>query len=250
MPRQSARVALKTLGLPASVEVGVLAQTIGHLRSQLESDFSISIFEAVFTSSHLLALYQDDLEDIAVNVVIKYITPWYQSQPIFWETGAAYAGHGFGMCKHWRDEDRCEDEEMKLPDTTVLSVHYNQNALTVSLARIQTVFSTWEPNYRRVENFTLGSNAISGYSSLKEYWADVRGTLLEVMEGNPLFLKPQMIIVTGNITDGYFIDFLKGAISDYLGKLPDIISTDAKVVAAIGAAEIMRRDLPEYSHQS
>ncbi|EPE30831.1 hypothetical protein GLAREA_03798 [Glarea lozoyensis ATCC 20868] len=248
MPRQTARMLLRTSGLPASVEVGVLAQTIRHLRSQLESDFSISISEAVFTSSHLLALYQDDMEDIAVNVGIKYITPRYQWQPIFWETAAAYAGHGFGMCKHWQDEDRCRDEDLKLPDTTVLSVHYSQNALTVSLAEIQTVFSTWEPNYRRVENFTLGSNAISGYSSLNEYWADVRGTLLQTMEEYPLFTKPQLIIVTGIMTDGYLVDFLKSTMSDYLGKLPKLISTNTEVVAAMGAAEFMRRRLPKYSY--
>lgn len=106
MPRRAARVALKTLGLPASYEVGVLAQVIRHLRSQLESDFGISISEAVFTSSHLLALYQDDLEDAAENVGIKYVTPASQFKPILWETAAAYAGHGLGLCKHWTDEKK------------------------------------------------------------------------------------------------------------------------------------------------
>jgi hypothetical protein len=96
----------KTLGLPASYEVGVLAQVIQHLRSQLEFDFGISISEAVFTSSHLLALYQDDLEDAAENVDIKYVVPRWQFKPILWETAAAYAGHGLGMCNHWREENR------------------------------------------------------------------------------------------------------------------------------------------------
>jgi hypothetical protein len=106
VPRKSARMALKTLRLPASYEVGVLAQAIQHLRSQLEFDFGISISEAVFTSSHLLALYQDDLEDAAENIGIKYVAPRWQFKPILWETAAAYAGHGLGMCKHWRDENR------------------------------------------------------------------------------------------------------------------------------------------------
>jgi hypothetical protein len=99
-------MALKTLGLPASYEVGVLAQVIQHLQSQLEFDFGISISEAVFTSAHLLALYQDDLEDAAENVGIKYVVPRWQFKPILWETAAAYAGHGLGICKHWREENR------------------------------------------------------------------------------------------------------------------------------------------------
>lgn len=104
VPRKSARLALKSLGLPASYEVGVLARVIQNLRSQLELDFGIIISEAVFTSSHLLALYQDDLEDAAEYVGIKYVAPRWNFQPIFWETAAAYAGHGLGLCKHWRDE--------------------------------------------------------------------------------------------------------------------------------------------------
>jgi len=105
-PRKGARLALKTMGLPASYEVGVLAQVIQHLRSQLEFEFGISISEAGFTSSHLLALYQDDLEDVAQFVGINYVTPRWQFKPIIWETAAAYAGHGLGMCKHWRDQKR------------------------------------------------------------------------------------------------------------------------------------------------
>jgi hypothetical protein len=241
MPRKSARMALKTMGLPASYEVGVLAQAIKHLRSQLESDFGISISEAVFTSSHLLALYQDDLEDVAVDIGIKYVTPRYQFQPILWETAAAYAGYGFGMCKHWRDEGRCWDEESKLPETTVLGVHYSHNALTVSLAEVHTAFSTWEPNYRRIENFTLGSDAISRYPSSNDYWADVKGALLEIMDKYPLFTRPKTIIVTGDMAHRYFMDFLIETLYDYLGKLPPILSADAKVVSAMGAAEFMRR---------
>lgn len=105
-PRQAVRMALKSLGLPASYEVGVLAQVIRHLQSELELDFGISISEAIFTSSHLLALYQDDLEDAAENVGIEYVTPKFQFKPIFWETASAYAGYGLGLCKHWRDKNK------------------------------------------------------------------------------------------------------------------------------------------------
>lgn len=103
-PRQGTRTALKALGLPASYEVGVLGQVIRSLRSDIELEFGIKITEAVFTSSHLLALYQDDLEDAAENAGIEYIIPGYQFKPVFWETASAYAGHGLGLCEDWRDK--------------------------------------------------------------------------------------------------------------------------------------------------
>lgn len=120
-------------------------------------------------------------------------------------------------------------------------MHYSHNALTVSLAEIQTAFDTWEPDYRRVENFTLGSDAIPGYSNSKDYWANVKRTLLQIMDKYPGFARPETVMITGDMAYGYFMEFLEVTLSDYLGKLPPILSTDATVIAARGAAEIMRR---------
>jgi hypothetical protein len=116
--------------------VGVLAQVIKHLQSQLETDFSINISEAVITFSHLLALYQDDLQDAAFHVGIQYTTPRGQFHPILWETASAYAGYGLGLCEHWRDKKRCLEDELKLPDIPILAVHYSHNALTAGLTEI------------------------------------------------------------------------------------------------------------------
>lgn len=250
MPRKAARLALKVAGLPASYEVGVLAQVIEHLRSQLEADFDISIYEAVFTSSHLVALYQDDLEDAANYTGIKYITPKKQFKPILWETATAYAGHGLGICEHWQDEEKCQEERIQLPQETVLAVHYSQSALTVSLAEISVAEAAWEPHYRRVENFTLGSNAIPGYGARAcDYWANVKDVLLAVMTEFPLFPRPTKILVTGDKVYGDFMEFLVSTLKEYLGSVPPILPVDAtvQVVSAKGAAEFMRRGPAPWS---
>ena len=246
-PRQAARTALKAVGLPASYEVGVLAQVIKHLQLQLETNFGIKISEAVFTSSHLLALYQDDLQDAAFHVGIQYTTPRGQFHPILWETASAYAGYGLGLCEHWRDKKRCQEEELQLPDIPILAVHYSRNALTVSLAEMLTAASAWEPDYRRVENFTLGSDAIRSYTSPDDYWADVKDALLETMRTFSLFPRPQTIMLTGDMVHDDFMNFLKATLNDYLGKVPPILSVDPVVVSAKGAAEFMRRGPAPYS---
>jgi len=130
---------------------------------------------------------------------------------------------------------------MKLPDVTVLAVHYSHNALTVSLAEISTAVSTWEPYYRRVENFTLGSDAIPGYTSSNDYWADVKRTLLQIMKEYPGFARPTTVMITGDMAFGSFMEFLKETLAEYLGQPPDILSSDATVIAAKGASELMRR---------
>jgi hypothetical protein len=246
-PRKALRATLKTAGLPASYEVGILSQLIKDLQSQLEEDFDIVISEAVFTSSHLLALYQDDLEDAAYHAGIKYITPNHLFKPILWETGSAYAGHNCGMCEHWRDEDRCTEEEERWPQITIFAVHYSRNALTTSLARVSAAIAVWEPDYRHEENFTLGSDGVNAYQSLDNYWADVKEALLLTMTTFPNFPRPEQILVTGDRAEGYFLRFLEEIMHEYLGHVPPILSTDATEVSARGAAEFMRRGPAPWS---
>lgn len=110
-----------------------------------------------------------------------------------------------------------------------------------SLAEIRTALGTWEPDYRHVENFALGADAIHGYPNSDQYWGDIRETLLQVMNKYPGFHKPKILIVTGDAVDEYFIRFLATTMYDFLGVELPILSSDATTVAAKGAAELMRR---------
>lgn len=246
-PRKAARQALKAVGLSSSYELGVLAQVIEHLRSELEPTLDITVHEAVFAASHLVALYKDDLQDAADHVGIKYITPKDLFKPFLWETAAAYAGHGFGLGKHWRDDDKCWEEEGRMPRRTILAVHYSQNALTVSLAKVSDAISAWEPDYRHIENFTLGSDAIKRYSDTEDYWADVKDALLSINTQFPLFPKPSRILLTGNMAYGYFVELLESTMQDYLGTIPPLLANNTCKAAAQGAAEFKRRAAAPWS---
>jgi hypothetical protein len=246
-PRQAARAALKRVGLPASYEVGVLANVIKHLRSQLESAFGIHITEAVFAASHLAALYQDDLEDTAFNQGIRYVTPMDEFHDMVWETSAAYAGHGLGLCEHWRERERCWEENARFPEVTLLALHYSRSALTVSLAPVNDANSVWEPDYRHVENFTLGRDAAANYYDVRDYWADVRRYVVIIMENYPGFSKPEVIMITGDAADAEFMENLEEAMMDHMGRMPEVISDESVVVAAKGAAEFMRRGPAPWS---
>ena len=75
---------------------------------------------------------------------------------ILWETAVAYAGYCFGLCVNFTDCGACIAEVHTMPKTTVLAVHYAWNVLTTSLANLQAATNLWEPDYRHVENYTLG----------------------------------------------------------------------------------------------
>lgn len=127
-------------------------------------------------------------------------------------------------------------------------MHYSKTALTSTLALIQRPVGSWEGFGRRVENFTLGSNAKAGYRREADYWRDVKGALLQKMMETPAIKKREMIILIGDMVfDADFRDILEEAMRDYLGWVPPIFSEDAVVVAAKGVAELRGRGKAPWS---
>lgn len=178
-PRVAARAARKKLGLPASSDVGALSTVIKTLKAQIESDLRITVEDATLTTTHLQALYIDDVPDICEYVGFKYLIPNHFYRDILWETASAYAGYGYGLCEHWQDDEQCQAEKGELPDLSVLAVHYSKTAVTSTLAEIQSALGTWDPVNRRVENFQLGSDAMSRYRNEDDYWFDVKKKCIE-----------------------------------------------------------------------
>lgn len=217
--RRAGRVALTLVGLPASYEVAILANVIHQLRTQLERAFSTQITEAVFTASHLMALYKDDLQDLAAHLKLRYMRPRREFHPLVWETSSAYAGYGRGLCKAWHNNTECwMEEEREMPDISLLSVHYSRTALTVALAEIGGAGGMWEPEYRHVENFRLGRDALDDYTHEQDYWEDVREHLLFIMAEYG-FRNPELIMITGDAADEKFMEHLKSTMLGHMSKV-------------------------------
>ena len=68
------------------------------------------------------------------------------------------------------------------------------------------------------------------------------------MHENPWLGKPEMILLTGDMIDGDFIDVLQEAVKDYMGVVPPIFFNDPVVVAAKGAAELRQRGESPFGH--
>ena len=134
IPRRTKRRALKKVGLPATHEIAVLARVARALLTNIESDYNIKVSSATLAVEHLVALYQDDIEDLCDYLNLKCAKPVKMFKPIFWETSAAYAGYGLGLCENYKDKEACDKEDKEHPETNVLAVHYSKGALASSMA--------------------------------------------------------------------------------------------------------------------
>jgi hypothetical protein len=203
----------------------------------------IHVSSAVMAVSHLVALYQDDVQETFEYAGIEYVEPKNYFRPVFWETAAAYAGYGFGLCEHYTDPELCEAEEKSMPSESVFAVHYSRTALTTSLAVMKTAVALWEPDYRHTENFSRGFDTIGDGESEEKYWDAVRDELQAIMVRYQHYERPSKILLTGDMAlNETFIRVLKEAMMNIMGKVPPIISSDPELIAAKGAAEIGRRN--------
>ena len=112
MPRQYLRKARKAIGLPASSDIGCLAMMFSDLRVAVEEQVG-PITSAGVTTMNLVALYDEDLHDAFEYVSLEYITfpVGYVGHNILYETSAAYAGYGYGLCTDYdTDLEACRNE--------------------------------------------------------------------------------------------------------------------------------------------
>lgn len=215
---------------------------VRRMRSHVESEFHIPVTNAVLAITHLTALYGDDGQDICEFAGIVCVLPSSEYRLPLWETAAAYAGYGFGICEHFRSETECWNETASLPLNRILAVHYSHAALTMSMPLLEDAASLDEPGDMHREHFELVSDAIDLYSHSDEYWQTVKSAMLDSMAKFPTVTRPQFIIVTGDSrVHGKFIRLLEEAMEECLGFIPTIYSDDATLVTARGAAELRRR---------
>ena len=94
----------------------MLSKLIKSLCQKAEAELRINIASAVITVSHLIALYQDDIQDAFEYVGLEYVEPKKNYRPLVWETASTYAGYGFGLCEHYSDAEKCAAEEDAMED--------------------------------------------------------------------------------------------------------------------------------------
>ncbi|KAL8676222.1 MAG: hypothetical protein Q9186_007244 [Xanthomendoza sp. 1 TL-2023] len=240
-PREALRSARKAMGLPASKDVGYLANVLFDLRAQVEKDLGAPIESAGVTTPHLIALYQEDLQDTFDYVGLRYLS-FPVRYDVLYETSAAYAGYGYGLCSDYTDQAVCKQQQLDMDSEVVMAILYTRSALTVSFSVAKSAYYLYEPDNRYLSNFTLGSDARGRWASVGEYWKQVASNLEYLMAQNPYYERPTKVLLMGDqVHDETFTQTLEAVLRRQTADMPDIVSEDSQFVAAKGAAVMAKR---------
>jgi hypothetical protein len=244
MPRQLRRCARKKIGRPASSDVAVIATLLKDIANIVEETIESPI-SALISFPSLPGLYQEDIADAATYVGLRGLANGLAVHPH--ELVAAYAGHGYGLCKSYNPVNRCKpDDGQKSTAHNLLLVEYTKTALLLHLEGLEKAVELSWPNPYLQLSFDLGSSR-----SPNEF--DIRDLVLQFLyhhynerlkHGPP---NPITVILSGDaysFSDGKVQRATK-TVLEAIRSRADIWAENPEYVAARGAAEMVWRALNE-----
>ena len=233
------------LGFPASHDVGILSRLLGPLREMVEEKLGHKVGSAVVTSPNLVALYYEDINDAMEYVGLKRLhlkaSGPDSQQPH--EAFAADAGYGIGLCSHYKDYDKCDDEEHQMPSRQVLTILYTKSALIMYKAPRKKALGFYDPPVRGGTYFFLGYDNIHNNPKEEYYWENVKDAVMEVLlrYGGERYPVSQVFMLGQSALNPTFLDIVNSSISAIYEEKPEFFLSDPTFAAAKGAAEFAIR---------
>ncbi|KAI0971688.1 hypothetical protein F4678DRAFT_71698 [Xylaria arbuscula] len=240
IPRQIRRSARKKLGLPCSKDVATLSRMIQVLRYQASSFVGEPVSAAAISAPHLRALYNEDIEEAFEYLSLVYIKlgpSWYSHY--LPTTLAVCAGNGLGICRDYKDQAACWDEEWNMRSRYMLAVGYTRTSITTSLATI----TGWQNLSERAAYEILDLGHDNRHNRDEEsYWIEVRTLLRLPVVHSPIRSNISTVLVSGDAaTKLRFREVLGEAVDSVLDGVPAIFDHEPEFSAARGVAELAKR---------
>lgn len=238
--RQAKRRRRKAQGLPASEEVGALADMMTSLRKLAEEYLSQSVDSTLLATPDLAALYREDIEDTFEYLSMKSLEGPYQR---FHESAGAEAYHGIGVCKEPANQKSCRDEENQMPYMNLLTVLYTRNSLCVNGASVKSAYGyAADYTFPTSMDFSLGSDALHDNPDEEYYWDAVTDRIITAVERSGTGGDEWFVILIGeDASSPRLREILESVLQRVHGYLPKIYDEEPVFASAIGAAEFVRR---------
>jgi hypothetical protein len=113
---------------------------MSQLRTLVDTHLGAGTTKSVLpTMPSLPGLEEEDLQDALQHIGLRT----HKHIRYVWETSAAFAGMGFGLCAHPEDCDACEDEEADMPFRHILALSLTNRSFSAAYTYKQSAFRSW-----------------------------------------------------------------------------------------------------------
>ncbi|CVK90637.1 uncharacterized protein FPRN_07276 [Fusarium proliferatum] len=216
----------KKIGRPATPDIGIIATMLVSLRDVTSAAVTSPLDRVAVSHSRVQGLAEPDLWDALEYARIR---PWvaaglprpkvvlplpaaggYPSQLL--ESYAVLAGHGKGLCAHYKNLWQCEEEQDNVPLETTLVVGITPTDLRGEIIRTWSAFTDLQPR-RADPAFVDLDLGLSTAEDKPDFWARVTERLQGFCGTVTKGFRLDTILLTGeNATHPAFLQALRSAL--------------------------------------
>jgi hypothetical protein len=241
------REARRKLRLPITRESATLSKFAKKVRGAIEEELGSTISTIAPVAPQLVGWDSEDFQDaldLAGLTSARLEDRFLGDKPMYWDSNAAFAGLGYGLCESWTNPTKCLVEEKQMPYEHVLFLNFDNSSFSAKVQYMQHVDQEW--TYSNRVDMELGWWNLPVFEVPRaRFWAQIHEVILEV--AGALQRAPSKIVLLGEHgANVEFLDVVKTALWDVLEIDVSLIlsankAEDVGMLAARGAAEFARR---------
>jgi hypothetical protein len=230
----------KWFGWSATADIGILSSILREVKVAAEDKLGHDIRSVWPAFPYLEKLEEADVRDALEHAGLE----WSSTERVYWETNAAYAGLGHGLCKPVNDGSRCENDEGPAHTERVLVLNFDNSSFSASTHWMRTAYDPWPHSYEL--DLDLGWWNLPVYEIPRaKFWAQMHEIIVKVASSEAR--APNKIVLMGDHSgDKEFHETIKAALWELLEFDVEMLLTanedvDGSTLAAKGAAEMAFR---------
>lgn len=204
----------------------------------------MSVHNIVLSLPSMPNFQQGDLKE-ALDLVALTELESFKHRGQLRNANAAWAGMGMGICEHWQDIEKCDEEEGHFKFKPTLALTYTYDELVVEVILMVNAHRSFQYDRVRFPDLSYGTWDLD--RSNATYWETIGRKVVEIARRNPWLGPIEEVVLMGEYAaEKRFRDSIWKALGSDLDDQNlranfQSLKFSAEFIAARGAAEMAKR---------
>ncbi|KAG4442644.1 hypothetical protein IFR05_001900 [Cadophora sp. M221] len=241
---QASRKLRKLRGLPSTTDIDILSDFLIRLKYFASGSLMMPVTRVAISLPELPNLLSEDWAEVVEISGLEVLRSYKNYGQPLRDVNAAWAGMGYGLCEHWRDIEKCEEEEELLIPRFALALSFTGDELSIH--------KTWISNAHWTFDIVSATYRDLGYDSWllnpanSTFWDSLGMAVADVATSKPEYVIQDLILLGEFAEEKDFLDAVWKALGDVtdvqkLWEPLQVSGFNAEFVAARGVAEFAKR---------
>ncbi|KAF8853651.1 hypothetical protein BDZ45DRAFT_677536 [Acephala macrosclerotiorum] len=230
-------------GIPSTEDITTLSGMLTQLRWLFGRELGMDVHGVVLSMRQMANLLPEDLAEALDWAALYPVKSYKYQHGSLHSANAAWAGMGMGICEHWQEIERCDEEEKHFRLKQALALTYTYDELVVEIVVMMNAHHSFRLVQARFPDLSYGT--WDNDRSNTTYWDTIGRKVVETSKRSAWPIE-ELMLMGEYAEEKRFLDSIWKA----LGRTLDVQKLwaplqrpefNAEFVAARGAAEMAKR---------